>query len=54
MVADYNRMRDQQKSTGKQPTQWDLAIIGLKNLLRDNVPQDYKGYVDEAFEFFGY
>ena len=52
MVADYNRMKAQQKSTGKQPTQLDLAIIGLKNLLRDNVPQDYKDYVDKAFESF--
>ena len=54
LIADYNRMKAKQKSTGKKTTQLDLAIIGLKNTLRDNVPQDYKGWVDKAFEFFGY
>ena len=54
IIADYNKMKAKQKSTGKKPTQLDLAVIGLKNTLRDNVPKDYKDTVDRAFEFFGY
>ena len=54
IIADYNRMKAKQKSTGKKTTQFDLAVIGLKNTLRDNVPKEYKDTVDKAFEFLGY
>jgi len=54
IIADYNKMKAKQKDTGKKVSQLDLAVIGLKNTLRDNVPKEYKDSVDKAFEFFGY
>lgn len=52
--VQYNKTKDKFKQQGRKMTKTDAVIVVVKEEIKDFVPPEYKGYVDEAFDVFGY
>ena len=52
LFAAYQETK--KKNGGKSPSEAQIAAIALKQGIKNNVPREYHGYVDDGFAFFGF
>ena len=53
-VNDIYKLRDKRKSQGLSMTADDYRSAGVKSGIKNNVPPQYRKYVDKAFDFAGF
>ena len=52
LLASYNKAK--KKNKGKPPSKLQIGASLVKEEIKSYVPSEYQGYVDNAFDFFGF